>query len=1072
MIELKGEKNIERAVFGKSGGISLGKKDCNNSTAAGQVRTRTRTPVNCSRTPCSYLAEAGVIDCSQQHFDKIAHTARLNAPKSVFYPSAVGDRIRLLNLSGNAFRSINSSSFSSLRHPEALEVLDISHNTLVFISPGAFKALSNLKILLLNDNQLHALDRLSFADLESLEELNLDSNLLSSFPDRTFAPLIKLRRISIMSNQLSCDCQIADLLRFVKDERVQVSNRTVCMFPYSLRGMQIASLNVKTLKRSCGKGDFNPAIFDLEPASHVIVYPGDQKNITCRISKSNEIYMEWLKNNVPFPDSSRLITRRYNDGQFLYVELCLNPVIWEDEGDWTCYVEQDGSVLRNTIRVTPVLVNTVQCVEEWQADEKGEIIWAVSKQGLATAKCPNGPANARAYRQCKHGKWEAPNTSQCSYTSPVIEHFLTLLHHRRTSVYVDELLRIKRRPAEMSAYETRLAGWLVGNATGLSSRQTLAALNFILQSGFARTELNGELMRQYLQRLLLGDQIIQEDNLAICQHLFAKGYHGTEAETMKGGFLALHDGTKFSCREQQFVELLPKTGGASLRIPRLTIDQFSSLTIVRVLWLSNSNIFKSKHTSDGKWIVMGEVYGVAIKHIPLRSSKSDSIPEEMVAAEKSDDFYGFLVSYQVKKTIDQIQLGVWNDEEGWKLIKETNCLLRRVGPNNVLFACSRIFFTSNVDENIKYFAAMQNTSYQELLLQGKLSKVVRNVGQRKFGREVHTEAEKIALYGAIMEMYFIAYGIPLIAISTVLATDSLSYDASPKLCFPLQMVRIRMITYAVYAPIFICIIFILGIIVIILRLLIKINRLSVGHICKHLNQSDFTYTPDFFKDLSLWVLLLILALYSIDCYAAAAHVNQLNDLSLPVRTFNSYCNAIFNVLLAFAIFYAFTLESIRTILREVRDSDRSACVAKPLVKVPYICRESSTAASLRQGCKLPPCKESSAGYFHEEWVRISKIELIVQSLLNTVVQKECAIAELRRRLQKLRSFLFICDHWTSESLAIVRSTAMVTNDKNAGRYKFARNGNNKVDMRQALRTDVTALATSKRSVKDHALWLT
>lgn len=43
----------------------------------------------------------------------------------------------------------------------------------------------------------------------------------------------------------------------------------------------------------------------------------------------------------------------------------------------------------------------------------------------------------------------------------------------------------------MSAYETRLVGWLIGNATGLSSRQMLAALNFALQSEFAHTELNG-----------------------------------------------------------------------------------------------------------------------------------------------------------------------------------------------------------------------------------------------------------------------------------------------------------------------------------------------------------------------------------------------------------------------------------------------------------------------------------------------------------------------------------------------------------------------------------------------------
>uniref|UniRef100_A0A1I8E9B8 Ig-like domain-containing protein n=1 Tax=Wuchereria bancrofti TaxID=6293 RepID=A0A1I8E9B8_WUCBA len=939
--------------------------------------------IHCNWTRCSYLVDIAVVDCSGQHLDnilsklfqKITQTARLKAPTSEFYPSIIGGQVHLLNLSGNAFRSINSSSFSSLRHPETLEILDISHNAIMFISPGAFKTLSNLKILLLNDNQLHALDRLTFVELESLEELDLDSNPLSSFPDGTFASLNKLRRISIMSNQLSCDCQIVDLLRLIKDHQVQVSNRTVCIFPHSLRGMQVAGLNAKALKRSCGKGNFNPAVFDLEPTTRsIVVYPGDEKNITCKVSKSNDVRMEWLKNNVPLVDSSRLFTTHYNDSEFLYLKLCLNPVTWEDEGDWTCYVEQDRSALRNTVRMTPVLVNTVHCVQEWQADEKGEIIWAVSKQGLVTAKCPNGPTNAKAYRRCKHGKWETPDTSRCAYTSPLIKYFLTLLQHKRTSQYMNELLRITRRPFEMSAYETRLVGWLIGNATGLSSRQMLAALNFVLQSEFARTELNGKLMRQHLQHLLLGDQVIQEDNLAICQHLFAKGYDGTPAEIMKGGFLTLHDGSKFSCREQQFVELLPKTGGASLRIPRHTIDQFPSLTIVRVLWLSNSKIFESKHTSDGRWTVMSEVYGVAMKHIPIRSSKSSSIVEETVEAGKNDDFYGFLINYQTNKAANEIQLGVWDDEEGWKLTKETNCLLRRVGPNNILFTCSRMFFIENVDENIKYFAAMQNTSYEELLLQGKLSKIVRDYSRSKSGEKVHTEVEKVALYGAIVEMYFIAYGIPLIAMSTVLATGT-PYDGSPKFYFHSSKMHSEIFAYAVYVPLLICFILILAIIVIILRLLITARRISVepipqqyvdnksseentqirnGTVSAELNKMANAATIQL-----LW-LLLIAVLYSLDCYAATSHINYLNDLG-PSATPNSYFNALLNILLALAIFYLFTFEWIRTIALKARDPSCSICVTKPLISVPYSYQERV----------MPPAQIGSiAGCFVEggEWV--------------------------------------------------------------------------------------------------------
>ncbi|VDK82642.1 unnamed protein product [Litomosoides sigmodontis] len=937
-------------------------------------------PVNCNWTRCSRLAEIAVVDCSGQGFSKIAQTPRLKAPISEFYPSAIGGQVHLLNLSGNAFRFINSSSFSSLRHPEALEILDISRNALMRISPGAFKTLSNLKILLLNNNQLHALDRLSFVELESLEELNLDSNPLSSFPDGTFASLNRLRRINIASDQLSCDCQIADFLRFAKDQRVQISNKTICIFPHSLRGIQVTKLSAKALKRSCGKGNFNPAVFDLEPTSRsLIVYPGDEKNITCKVSKSNNVQMEWLKNNVPVTDSSRLFTTFYNDSEFLYLKLCLNPVIWEDEGDWTCYVEQDRSALRNTVRMTPVVVNVLNCVQEWQADEKGEIIWATSKHGLVTAKCPNGPANAKAYRRCKHGKWE----------------------------YVEELLRIKKRPFEMSAYETRLIGWLIGNATGLSSRQMLAALNFVLQSEFARTELNGKLMRQYLQQLLLGDQIIQEDNIAICQHLFAKGYDGGATEIMKGGFLALYDGSKFLCREQQFVELLPKTGGASVRIPRSTIDQFPSLTIVRVLRLSNSKIFKSRHTLDGRWTVMSEVYGVSVKHIPLKSSKSGKIPDEMPGVGKND-FYGFLIGYQVNKTVDQdqIQLGVWDDEEGWKLTTTTNCLLQVVGPTNILFTCSRMFFTKKVNENIKYFAAMQNASSAEFasnycsqrsqqvianmcgsmfmlcalysfahngildpktcrtatvaqhffflavyfwimqafrLLQGKLSKIVADYSGSRDGEKVHTEGEKVALYGAIMEMYFIAYGIPLIAISAVLATDTLSRDGSPKVCFPSPTMHIEIFSYAVYVPLFICTILILGIVIIILRLLIAVRRLSdelisQQYVCNKSSEENMLPTrnrvtpAELSKRTSavttqlLWLILTVV-LYSLDCYTAATHINQLNNWE-PSATLSSYFNALFNVLLALAIFYPFTLESIYIILLKANNSGCSERVAQ------------------------------------------------------------------------------------------------------------------------------------------------
>lgn len=83
--------------------------------------------------------------------------------------------------------------------------------------------------------------------------------------------------------------------------------------------------------------------------------------------------------------------------------------------------------------------------------------------------------------------------------------------------------------------------------------------NFNFVMGMLR-KIIGEQLRLSLQRLLLGDQIIQESHIATCQQLFFTKGAGTGRETVKAGFLASHDGVKFICREQQLVELLPATG--------------------------------------------------------------------------------------------------------------------------------------------------------------------------------------------------------------------------------------------------------------------------------------------------------------------------------------------------------------------------------------------------------------------------------------------------------------------------------------------------------------------------------
>uniref|UniRef100_A0A183D7Q9 Cyclic nucleotide-binding domain-containing protein n=1 Tax=Gongylonema pulchrum TaxID=637853 RepID=A0A183D7Q9_9BILA len=76
-------------------------------------------------------------------------------------------------------------------------------------------------------------------------------------------------------------------------------------------------------------------------------------------------------------------------------------------------------------------------------------------------------------------------------------------------------------------------------------------------------EITGEYFRTSLQHLLLGNEVIQESHIAMCQYFLLPKGRSVKAESSKQGFLASHTGTNFFCGEQQFVEWLPATGQCS-----------------------------------------------------------------------------------------------------------------------------------------------------------------------------------------------------------------------------------------------------------------------------------------------------------------------------------------------------------------------------------------------------------------------------------------------------------------------------------------------------------------------------
>lgn len=47
--------------------------------------------------------------------------------------------------------------------------------------------------------------------------------------------------------------------------------------------------------------------------------------------------------------------------------------------------------------------------------------------------CPNGPSNAKVYRECKQGKWGEINSNECAFASSLTKQLLMLISNQKRS---------------------------------------------------------------------------------------------------------------------------------------------------------------------------------------------------------------------------------------------------------------------------------------------------------------------------------------------------------------------------------------------------------------------------------------------------------------------------------------------------------------------------------------------------------------------------------------------------------------------------------------------------------------
>ncbi|XP_053573724.1 adhesion G protein-coupled receptor A2 [Bombina bombina] len=345
-------------------------------------------------------------------------------------PALLPNKTATLILSHNKITILKTGSFYGLHD---LEKLDLKNNLISRMEPGAFLGLTELKRLDISNNRIGCVDSASFKGLSSLSRLILSGNIFSSLNSGVFDELPSLKLVDFSSEFLTCDCHLRWVPSWTKNGSAQISDRTMCVFPSSLRDWPLR--NLKENQLTCER---IPELHthQLIPSLRQVVFQGDRLPIQCTASYlGNNTQIIWFHNGRPVEEDEEMgiILEKtiIHDCTFITSELILSNILVSANGEWECNVLTEHGNISKKVELVVLETSASYCPAERVSNNRGEFRWPRTLAGITSYQsCLQFPFTSvsltavgqenKAFRRCdRSGQWEEGDYSNCLYTNDI-----------------------------------------------------------------------------------------------------------------------------------------------------------------------------------------------------------------------------------------------------------------------------------------------------------------------------------------------------------------------------------------------------------------------------------------------------------------------------------------------------------------------------------------------------------------------------------------------------------------------------------------------------------------------------